>query len=78
MSCITWPCISGRGEQYFGRGDLHNALTDRMGASINVVDDKLDDVVVYQNVWIGVHTIHLGIGRIFTNRQGSRKSRHLW
>ncbi len=55
---------------------MNKALTDRMGASINVVDDKLDDVVVFQNEWIGVHTVNSGICRIFTNRQGSSKSRH--
>ena len=45
-----------------------------MGTSIIVVDDKLDDVIISQNLWIGVHTINSWVGGILTNTQNCSKS----
>ena len=52
------------------------ALTERMGTSVIVVDNDLDDVVMSENVRVGVHTINSWIIGILANAQDSRKGRH--
>ena len=52
------------------------ALTQRVGTSVIVVDDELDDVVMSENVRIGVHTINSWIRGILADTQDSSKGRH--
>ena len=55
------------------------ALTDGMCPRIIVVDDDLDDLVVSQNEWIGVHAVYSRIGCILSHRQGGSERRYsLW
>ena len=56
---------------------MTKALTDGMGTTIDVINDDLNDLPIFQHKWIGIHTVDSWVVRIFADGQGSGKAGYL-